>query len=246
MLVRWKRMQRNGEAESKHFTYNLQSKLFISIVFGNYFEIIHKEKTKMPVCSSSQFPECTYTFARKPSLTAVQISLSCLIPFVPLLHFSDLLLFLFYGCKPSRSWQFLSSHHPFLRGFSLPLRLTLHRQLLCHPPTQVPVNCAKSRHSRCHRYLSITLSPFSPSAKIKFAGSRAKQMLPLPWPLVALSQLWVSNNSRTLNSGLLVLPEDDQLNKSKLNEKISCPVILYTVLLLKNFSKTSFLHYFRN
>lgn len=105
------------------------------------------------------------------------------------------------------------------------------------PPTPVPVNCTKSRHSRCHRYLSIALSPFSPSAKIKFAGSRAKQMLPLPWPLVALSQLWVSNNSRTLNSGLLVLPEDYQLNKLKLNEKISCPVILNTVLLLKKYFK---------
>lgn len=139
------------------------------------------------------------------------------------------------------SWHFLPSHHPFLlRGFSLPLRLTRCTDSFCAvPPTQVPVNCAKSRHSRCHRYLSITLSPFSPSAKIKFTGLGTKQMLPLPWPLVALRQLRVSNNSRTLNSGLLVLPEDDQLNKLKLNAQMSCPVILNTVTLLKNISKNS-------
>jgi len=70
-------------------------------------------------------------------------------------------------------------------------------------------------------------------------------MLPLPWPLVALSQLRVSNNSRTLNSGFLVLPEDDRLNKLKLNEQMSSPVMLNTVTLLKNISKTSSLQYFR-
>lgn len=70
-------------------------------------------------------------------------------------------------------------------------------------------------------------------------------MLPLPWPLVALSQLGVSNNSRTLNSGLLVLPEDDQLNILKLNDQMSSPVMLTTVALLKNISKTSTSHYFR-
>lgn len=59
-------------------------------------------------------------------------------------------------------------------------------------------------------------------------------MLPLPWPLVALSQLRVSNNNKTLNSGLLVLHEDAQLNKLSLNEQLSSPVILNTVTVLKN------------
>lgn len=102
-------------------------------------------------------------------------------------------------------------------------------------PIPVPVNCAKSRHSRCHRYLSITLSPFSPSAKIKFAGSGTKQMLPLPWPLVALSLLRVSNNNKTLNSGLWVLHEDSQVNKWNLNEQLSSLVILKTVTVLKKY-----------
>lgn len=59
-------------------------------------------------------------------------------------------------------------------------------------------------------------------------------MLPLPWPLVALSQLRVSKNNETLNSGLYVLHEDAQLNQLNLNERLSTPVILNTVTVLKN------------
>lgn len=172
------------------------------------------EKTAASMLLLQEAPESMWILAQKPSLIAVQISLSCHVCFVSLFHFSGFTPFLFYCFKPLASRHFLPSHHPFLLGgFPLPLRLAFCTDSFCAAlPTPVSVNCAKSRHSRCRRYLSITLSPFCPSAKIKFAGSGTKQMLPLPWPLVALSQLRVHNNSRTLNLGLLVWPENGQHN----------------------------------
>lgn len=122
--------------------------------------------------------------------------------------YSYLLLIVFSTSPPFFRWE----PFPFSQVITFPtVRFPvtseahfLHRQLLCNPPNPLRANCAKSRHSRCRRYLSITLSPFCPSAKIKFAWPGTEQMLPLPWPLVALSQLRVSNTSRTLNLTLMV------------------------------------------
>lgn len=173
---------------------------------------------------------------KKPSLPDVETSLSCRVQFVPLLPFPGHLLLLsnlslpnftalHWGSKPQCPDIFFLVIPLFCReiSHSFPGSLSAQTASALSPAPPLPVSCAKSTHAGCRRYSSIALASFSPAAKIKFAGSGTAQILPLAWPLGALSQLRVSHHSRTLNWGLLVVPQDDQLNRSKLSEQMGRP-----------------------